>query len=252
MTKIAVVTGASSGMGKEFAIQLDRLCNDLDQIWVISRNIQNTEFPHTKAELVRISLDLTKEEAVEKLTERLKKENPKIKVLVNSAGFGKMGKFEDIPLQMQTGMMECNTVALMKMCHICIPYMVKGGYILNMASVAAFLPQMRFAVYAASKAFVLSFSRALHYELKDKRISVTAVCPGPVKTAFFDIAEKTRYTLKLKKYFMVKPERVVAYALQCAKERRQVSVYSIPMKGMRILTKAAPHSLLLEIYNKMV
>ncbi len=250
--KIAIVTGASSGMGKEFAIQLDRACNDLDQIWVISRTVGQTDFPDTKAELVRLALDLTKEEAVGALQERLREEQPKIKVLVNSAGFGKMGKFEEIPLQMQTEMMECNTVALMKMCHICIPYMVKGGYIINMASVAAFLPQMRFAVYAASKSFVLSFSRALHYELKDRKISVTAVCPGPVKTAFFDIAEKTGYTLKLKKYFMVKPEKVVAYALQCAKERRQVSVYSIPMKGMRLLTKAVPHSLILEIYDKMV
>lgn len=239
-------------MGKEFVIQSDRACNDLDQIWAISRSIETTEFPETKAEIVRIPLDLTKEDAFEVLEEKLKAEDPKIKILVNSAGFGKMGKFEDIPLQLQTDMLECNTVALMKICHICIPYMVRGGYVINMASVAAFLPQMRFAVYAASKSFVLSFSRALNYELKDKKISVTAVCPGPVKTAFFDIAEKTGYTLKLKKFFLVKPEHVVSYALQCAKERRQVSVYSIPMKCMRFIAKAFPHRVILEIYDKMV
>lgn len=250
--KIAIVTGASSGMGKEFVIQLDRACNDLDQIWVISRNIETTEFPETKAEIIRLPLDLTKESAFEMFQNKLKEENPKIKILVNSAGFGKMGRFEEIPLQLQTDMMECNMVALMKICHICIPYMVKGGYIINMASVAAFLPQMRFAVYAATKSFVLSFSRALHYELKDKRISVTAVCPGPVKTAFFDEAEKTGYTLKLKKYFMAKPEHVVSYALQCAKERKQTSVYSIPMKGMQLIAKVFPHRLVLGIYDKMV
>lgn len=252
MKKIAIITGASSGMGKEFAHQIDKRCNDLDQIWVISRSIEKTEFPDGKAEFIRLPLDLTAEESIAVLQERLRAENPKIKLLVNSAGFGKMGKFEEIPLGMQTQMLECNTIALMKMCHICIPYMAKGGYIINMASVAAFLPQMRFAVYAASKSFVLSFSRALHYELQDRKISVTAVCPGPVKTAFFDIAEETGYSLKLKKYFMVKPEKVVAYALRCAGERRQLSVYSLPMKGMRILAKAVPHSVILEIYDKLV
>ena len=121
-----------------------------------------------------------------------------------------------------------------------------------MASVAAFMPQMRFAIYAASKAFVLSFSRALHYELKDKKISVTAVCPGPVKTAFFDTAEEYGYTLMIKKYIMAKPEKVVDQALKDAKNRQQVSVYGPLMKGMRILTKCVPKRILLDVYDKMV
>lgn len=250
--KIAIVTGASSGMGKEFVIQLDRACNDLDKIWVISRNIEKAEFPETKAEIVRIPLDLTTEKAKETLKQKLKEENPKIKLLVNSAGFGKMGKFENLSLEVQTDMMECNAISLMMMCHICIPYMAKGGYIINMASAAAFLPQMRFAIYAASKSFVLSFSRALGYELKDRQISVTAVCPGPVKTPFFDIAEEEGYTLFIKKFFMAKAEKVVSYAIKCAKERKQTSVYGFSMKGMQLIGKLFPHRVILEIYNKMV
>lgn len=250
--KIAIITGASSGIGQEFVYQVDRACNDLDEIWVIARTIEQTQMPVTKSKIVRIPLDLTEENAHKVLEDKLKEASPKIKMLVNSAGFGKMGNFENIPLKVQTDMMECNTIGLMKMCHICIPYMVKGGYIINMASAAAFLPQMRFAVYAAGKSFVLSFSRALNYELRDRKISVTAVCPGPVKTPFFDIAEETGYTLSIKKFFMADPKKVVLYALRCAKERRQISVYSIPMKGLYLVTKLLPTKLILEIYNKMV
>lgn len=250
--KIAIITGASSGMGAEFVSRIDKACNDLDQIWAVSRTVEETVFPETKAEIVRIPLDLTGEDAKTLLSKKLEAEMPKIKILVNSAGFGKMGKFESLSLELQTDMMKCNTIGLMTMCHLCIPYMAKGGYIINMASAAAFLPQMRFAVYAASKSFVLSFSRALGYELKDRKISVTAVCPGPVKTPFFDIAEEEGYTLFIKKFFMVKPERVVAHALRCAKERRQVAVYGLPMKGMQFISKALPHRLILEIYDRIV
>jgi short-subunit dehydrogenase len=250
--KIAIVTGASSGMGREFVLQLDRMCNDLDQIWAISRRIEEAEFPTTKAEIIKIPLDLTDETSYQVLQAKLETETPKIKILVNSAGFGKMGNFAEIPLNTQTDMMECNTIALMKMCHLCIPAMVSGAYIINMASAAAFLPQMRFAVYAASKSFVLSFSRALGYELKERKISVTAVCPGPVKTRFFDIAEETGYTLSIKKFFMVKPDKVVAYAIKCAKERKQLSIYGSAMKGLYFISHILPHRLILEIYDKMV
>ncbi|MCH5280246.1 MAG: SDR family NAD(P)-dependent oxidoreductase [Lachnospiraceae bacterium] len=250
--KIAVITGASSGIGKEFLIQLDKACNDLDQIWAISRTIEETKLPDTKAKIIRLPLDLSKEEAFETLSQKLKAEDPKIKVLVNSAGFGKMGKFTEIPLAMQKDMVSLNVSGLMKACHICIPYMAKGGYIINMASAAAFMPQMRFAIYAATKAFVLSFSRALHYELAPKKVSVTAVCPGPVKTNFFAVAEETGYTLQIKKFIMVKPEKVVAHALTCARARKQLAVYGLPMKALQLIGKIVPTGFALSIYDRMV
>ena len=100
--KIAIITGASSGMGAEFVSQIDRGCNDLDQIWAISRTVDETEFPQTKAEIIRSPLNLTKKEAKSVLAEKLKNEMPKVKILVNSAGFGKMGKFESLSLELQT------------------------------------------------------------------------------------------------------------------------------------------------------
>lgn len=251
--KIAIITGAGSGIGKEFLVQLDKACNDLDEIWAISRTIETTAFPDTKARIVKLPLDLTKENAFETLSSKLKENAPKIKVLINSAGFGKMGEFAHIPLQMQSDMVALNVNGLMKTCHICIPYMVKGGYIINMASAAAFMPQMRFGVYAATKAFVLSFSRALYYELAPQKVSVTAVCPGPVKTNFFDIAkETTGYTLRIKKLIMVKPEKVVAHAIKCAKARKQMAIYSLPMKGLHLIGKIVPTDLALTVYDHMV
>lgn len=251
--KIAIITGAGSGIGKEFLIQLDKSCNDLDEIWAISRTIEKTEFPQTKARIIKLPLDLSREDAFAVLSLKLREEAPKIKVLINSAGFGKMGEFVNIPMQMQSDMVSLNVNGLMRACHICIPYMAKGGYIINMASAAAFMPQMRFAVYAATKAFVLSLSRALHYELASKKVSVTAVCPGPVKTNFFHIAEETTgYTLQIKKLIMVKPEKVVAHALKCAKARKQMAVYGLPMKGLHLIGKVVPTALALTIYDHMV
>lgn len=251
--KIAIITGAGSGIGKEFLIQLDKACNDLDEIWAISRTIEETFFPDTKARIVKLPLDLLKEDAFTVLSSKLSAEAPKIKALINSAGFGKLGEFVDIPMQTQSNMVDLNVNALMKTCHVCIPYMAKGGYIINMASAAAFMPQMRFAVYAATKAFVLSFSRALHYELAPKKVSVTAVCPGPVKTNFFNIAEDAAtHTLQIKKIIMVKPEKVAAHALKCAKARKQMAIYSLPMKGLHLIGKIVPTTLALTIYDHMV
>ena len=112
--------------------------------------------------------------------------------------------------------------------------------IIQMASSAAFMPQPGFAVYAASKSYVLSFSRALGCELKERDISVTAVCPGPVKTEFFDIAETYEAVRLYKKLTMAKADKVVYQALVDAKHGRSVSVYGPLMKGFRVLAKFLP------------
>ena len=114
-----------------------------------------------------------------------------------------------------------------------------------MASSAAFLPQPDFAVYAASKAYVLSFSRALRQELWEKGIYVTAVCPGPVDTPFFKIAEKTGSTLSIKKVVMAEADKVVQKALRDSYYKRSLSVYSLPIQGLQYAAKMIPHGILL-------
>lgn len=115
-----------------------------------------------------------------------------------------------------------------------------------LASSAAFLPQADFATYAASKSYVLSLSRALNQELRPKKIYVTAVCPGPVDTPFFDRAEQYGKTLAIKKYVMAAPEAVVKKALLDSYHKKSISVYGLPMKAFAFASKTLPHDLLLK------
>ena len=142
-------------------------------------------------------------------------------------------------------MIDLNCKALTRMTLTCLPYMSVGSRILNLASAAAFCPQPGFAVYAATKSYVLSFSRALGAEVKQKSIYVTAVCPGPVDTAFFEVSGPTDSRLKEK--VMVKAPQVVRRALLDARARKAVSVYGIPMKGAQIAAKLLPHALVLRL-----
>ena len=247
--KIVMVTGASSGIGAEFVRQLDQNFSRIDEIWMISRNEEKMkEIADSLENQTRIlGMDLEKDEDRNQLKLLLEKEMPQICMLVNCAGFGLMGDFEQLDLQEQLSMVELNCKALTAVTYLAIPYMVRNGRILQMASAAAFVPQAHFAVYAATKAYVLSFSRALQEELIPKEIFVTAVCPGPVNTPFFERAERDGQTLALKKHFTVSSEMVVKDAFIAAKKRKTVAVCSLPMKIFRIICKMVPHSWILEV-----
>lgn len=197
---IILITGASSGIGVEFALQLDNVFQNIDEIWMIARRKKELlevaqHLEHTTRVL---DMDITKEEQVERLRKLLADEKPVIRMLVNCAGYGILGDFSASNINEELGMIEVNCKALTQMTHLCLPYMRKNSRLIQVASSAAFLPQPNFAVYAATKAYVYSFSRALRQELRHKKIYVTAVCPGPVDTPFFDIAEKTGSRLAVK------------------------------------------------------
>ena len=247
--KIVIVTGASSGIGAEFVRQIDRDFSRIDEIWMIARNGKKMEeIASTLQNKVRIiSLDLEKEEQRKELNILLEVEKPTICMLVNCAGFGLMGDFEQLDMEEQLNMVELNCKALTAITYMAIPYMIRNGRIIQLASAAAFVPQAHFAVYAATKSYVLSFSRALQEELIPKEIFITAVCPGPVDTPFFERAETNGQTLALKKNFSVSPEWVVRDASIAAKKRKTVAVCSVPMKLFRILCKVVPHEWILEI-----
>ena len=129
--------------------------------------------------------------------------------------------------------------------------MKQGGRIIQLASSAAFLPQPKFSVYAATKSYVLSFSRALNEELRKHKIYVTAVCPGPVDTEFFDRAEKGADTLFIKKLVMARPEKVVAKALLDARNKKEISVYGLLMQLFYVMSKILPHKLMLIVMRVM-
>lgn len=247
--KIAIVTGASSGMGRECVIQLADRFAGLQEIWVIARRADRLfalqkEVP---VPLKVLELDLEQEEAFAELSEKLEWEEPEVKILVNGAGFGKIGSVEELPLGEETGMIDVNVRALIALTRLVLPYMSKNSRILQFASAAAFLPQPRFAIYAATKAFVLSYSRALNMELKPRQIYVTAVCPGPVKTEFFDLAETTGEIPLYKRLVMADPKKVVKKAIRDNMMGKSVSVYGWLMKACFLLSKLFPHDFILSL-----
>lgn len=244
---IVIITGASSGIGQEFAIQLDRILHKTDELWLIARRKERlTEFSKLLDIPIKvIAMDVTNENDMIAFKKILEVEDAAVRMLINCAGFGLMGSFDRLDIEEQTAMLDVNCKALTRITHYCIPYMRKNSRIIQLASSAAFLPQESFAVYAATKSYVLSFSRALREELKEKSIWVTAVCPGPVDTEFFDIAEKYGRTLSIKKLTLVSPQRVVKKALIDSYSKKAVSVCSLPIMGFRILAKYIPHGWIL-------
>lgn len=237
--KIAIVTGASSGMGREFIRQIANRFKGLDEIWAIARREERLE--ELKEEILvplrPFSIDLTDHRELMELQTALEEERPDVKWLVNGAGFGKIGPVGEVSLYDETGMIRLNCEALCAVTHMVLPYLSGNSRVMNFASAAAFLPQPRFAIYAATKSFVLSYSRALNEELNPRGIYVTAVCPGPVKTEFFDIAETTGKIALYKRLMMAAPDKVVRTALRDSMMGRSVSVYGTTMKAFRILAK---------------
>lgn len=252
MKKIAVITGASSGMGREMAFQLADRFEVLEEIWLIARRKERLEelrgqFP---AAIRCFALDITDETERKQLEMALAEEKPDVKFLVNAAGFGKIGNVGDLSEGDECGMVRLNCEALCAMTHLVLPYMSRGSRIIQFASSAAFLPQPKFAIYAATKSFVLSYSRALKQELKPKGIGVTAVCPGPVKTEFFDIAETTGKIPLYKRLVMANPKRVVRLAIMDTAVGKNISIYGITMKAFFLLCKILPHSLILRLMEE--
>lgn len=246
--KIAMVTGASSGIGEEFVKQIDRLFQrTIDELWLIARNKEKLEqvAARCKCKTRILALDVTKDEDIQHIEKLLSIGNPEIVMCVLSAGYGLEGRFEELPISEQLGMIDCNCKALTHLSYSVLPYMKANDRLILMASSAAFMPQSGFAIYAATKSYVLSFGRALNNELTDRGITVTSVCPGPVNTPFFDVAEKYAKGKNFKKFTMVNPGLVVRCALADSKDHRDMSVPGFWMKLFYPISRFLPHRFLL-------
>lgn len=246
---IVIITGASSGIGREFALQLDARLRKTDEIWLIARRKDKLlELSRKMRNNTRIlSMDITNEGQIERLADTLEDNDCKIRMLINCAGYGFIGDFKDLGRAEQAGMIRLNCEALTNVTHCCLPYMARKSRIIQIASSAAFLPQPGFAVYAASKSYVHSFSMALREELRDKEIYVTSVCPGPIDTEFFDKAESLGSIMSIKKMIMADVEGVVRKALFDSCKKKAKSVYTLPIQAFDVLAKAVPHTILVPV-----
>ena len=247
---IAIVTGASSGMGKEFVKQLSGYVK-VDEVWVIARREQALkELQALCPYSIRpLAFDLGKEESFVSISALLEKEQPDVKLLVNAAGFGKFGRFEKIPLADELGMIDLNCKALVAMTRIVLPYMHRGSHILQLDSLSAFQPVPFITTYGATKSFVLSYSRAMNAELKGTGIRMMAMNPGWVKTEFFGRAMETDNADVQYFNHLYEADAVVATGLKhLYKTKKDVSVHGFPIRNQVRLVKLLPHKLVMKIW----
>ncbi len=248
--KVAIITGASSGMGKEFAIRLSQDKN-VEEVWVIARredrlkDLQEVISKPVKA----ISLDLTKKESFDTYKALLEQESPDVLFLANCAGFGKFAKHTNVPLDQSLNMIDLNIKALVAITELTLPSMGQGSSVIQLGSLSSFQPVPYITVYGASKAFVLSYSRAMNVELKKRGIHMMAVCPGWVVTEFFGRAlvegdDSVNYF-----NILYKPEDVVNTAIKdMYKRKKDVSIHGLPVRLQVLGVKLLPHRLVMKIW----
>ena len=248
--KIAIVTGASSGMGREFVRQLSAYVQ-VDEIWAIARRREALAALKAEAPVpVRpVVLDLLKSESFDELRSLLEGEQPEIALLVNAAGFGKFGAYHKTTIEDDCRMIDLNCKALLVMTRLCIPYMKPGSHILELDSLSAFQPVPYITTYGATKAFVLSYSRAMNRELKCKGIRVMAMNPGWVKTEFFRHAFQSNDGEV--QYFdrLYEAADVVRTGLHdLYKTKKDCSIHGLPVKLQVLAVKLVPHRFVMDIW----
>lgn len=245
--RIAVITGASAGIGREFVHEIDRM-GGLDEIWVIARRLDRLEELKGKCKtLVRpVVMDLSDLKALDGYWELLEKEKPEIGLLVNAAGFGVFGPFADKNLDRMLDSVTVNSLSLTGMCHISIPYMKSGDSIINVGSNSAWQPVPYQTVYGASKSYVLNFSRALYRELRSKGIHVMCVCPGWIRTEFQQVAQHEQYIRYVDRWY--EASGVAVQAMKDLKKKKIVSILGHPVRRQVKLVKFLPVKMVMNIW----
>ncbi len=253
MKSIAIVTGASSGIGKEFFLTLISREPTLEEVWVVARNEDklNALQPLSPIPLRIFALDLSTNEAIDALEYALKAEQPDIRYLICASGFGRFNAVENDDRKVLENMLDLNCRSILSLTKIATPYLHKGSVAVLIASVAALQPLPYIATYAASKAFVLSYGRAWNRELRKSRgARCLCVCPFWTKTAFFDRAKSENPVVK-KYAVMYEPTQIVERAFKDLKKKnRDVSIHGAYTRGQSLLVKLFPHKFIMNVWLK--
>ena len=246
--KIAIVTGASSGMGKEFVLQLTRYA-DVDEIWAIARREGALQALKTTVPVRPVPLDLCDSNSFEAFAALLAEEKPDVKLLVNAAGFGKFGAYHKVSMEDDLRMIDLNCKALVAMTRLVLPYMGKGSHVLQLDSLSAFQPVPYITTYGATKAFVLSYTRAMNRELKGTGIRMMAMNPGWVKTEFFNHALQTN-SGEVQYYNQLwEAKDVVATGLHdLYKTKKDYSVHGFAVRMQVRAVKLLPHKIVMNTW----
>ena len=247
--KTAIITGASLGLGREFVRRLEEYFPDVEQVWLISRSraaLEETASLLNRPSARVLPLDLCDSASFDALAAALKDAQPEVTLLINNAGCGQLGNVGETELVAQTRMTELNVRAFTAVTHLTVPYMTRGGRIINVSSIASFCPNPRMTVYSATKAFVSFFSRGLGVELKPRGITVTAVCPGPMATDFLDTADITGRSKTFDLLPYCAPAKVAGGSLAAARKGRSVYTPKGFYKFYRGLAKVLPQKLMIQ------
>ena len=248
--KIALLTGASSGLGRMLAKKIHEVFPEIDEVWVVARRLDRLETLQkevTDVKIVPVAADVTLDEDREAIFNRVKTENAEIALLINNAGCGFHGAFEKSNMEEQARCIELNVLAMTKFTRSALNHMPKGARILTTSSIASFVPNANMAVYSASKAYATFFSRALNEELHASHRSATAVCPAPMNTEFLTVGHVKGNSKTFDRLPYCDVEKVAVGALKAAKMRKAVYTPRAFYKFYRILVRLLPEGLLVKM-----
>ena len=245
MNTVALITGASAGLGVEFARQLSKRGHRL--VLAARRKERLEDLAKELGNARAVAIDLSKAGAAAKLLADVEAAGEQVDLLVNNAGFGLIGRFAELDAKRERQMVDLNVGVLMDLCRAAAPAMIerRSGGILNVASTAAFQPGPNMAVYFATKAFVLSFTEALHEELKPHKVKVSCLCPGPTRTEFGNVAGFGGNSL-FDRTAMDAPE-VVTAGIEGLEKNRAVVVPGLVNRIGATSTRFAPRSVVRKI-----
>ena len=242
---IAVITGASSGLGACYVDAVTKLFPEIDELWLIARReerLKEVAGKYPNKHCIIIPMDMADMSSFKMLEEKLKIEKPHIKVLINDAGMSSGSPFEDMELECILKIIDLNCKGATAITKVCLPYIIDGGTILEVSSTSAFVPNTNLIVYCASKSYVSAFSLGLREELKDRHINVCAMCPG------FMLTEMTKPELikGQSRLPVIAPKTAALKSLKAAKKGRAVYTTGIFYKCYRLLAKIIPHTILVK------
>ena len=245
---IAILTGASAGLGQSFFKSLTARYPDLSAIWLIARRRERLEQmgEGSPVPVKVLPLDLVDPTSYDTLGETLKAENARVKILINNAGLGELDNVADSTWPVQSRMVDLNCRALTAVTTVVLPYMERGGFVLNVCSIASFCPNTRMTVYSSTKAYVMSFTKGLREEMKPAGVNVAAVCPGPMKTEFLDVANIVGRSKMFRTLPYSNPDVVADRAILAAARGQCIYTPKFLFKFYRVLAKLVPHNLMMQ------
>ncbi len=245
---IGIITGASSGLGFEFVRRVGAHYPELDELWLIARRAERLEAAsrETSIKCRVIPLDLTSDESYATLSALLESEKPSVRLLINNSGCGYLGNVGEGELDRQIRTVDLNVRGLTAVTHTVLPHMTRGGAIINISSIASFCPNPRMTVYSSTKAYATSFTLGLGEELRERGITATAVCPGPMDTEFIYAGEIRGNSKTFETLPYCDPAKVAESSLKAARHGRSVHTPRGFYKLYRVLAKLLPVKLMMK------